>query len=68
MMIGTTTIGTKSSTSPVSLAEVNSIRIRPPRKMNILRRATETDDPITDRISVVSVVIRLRTSPVMMRS
>ena len=33
-----------------------------------LRSATETEEPRTDRISVVSVVMRLSTSPVMSRS
>ena len=41
---------------------------RPPRKISTLRSATEIDEPMTDRISVVSVVRRDRTSPVMMRS
>ena len=36
----------------------------PPIRISTLRNATETDDPITERISVVSVVMRLTTSPV----
>ena len=36
----------------------------PPTNSSTLRRATETDEPRTDWISVVSVVIRLSTSPV----
>ncbi|EKD59573.1 MAG: hypothetical protein ACD_54C01269G0002 [uncultured bacterium] len=64
MMIGTTMAGTISSTSPVSLAEVAAISTMPPSRVSRLRSATDTEDPITDRISVVSVVMRLSTSPV----
>ncbi|OIQ74667.1 hypothetical protein GALL_436780 [mine drainage metagenome] len=63
-MIGTTTTGTISNTNPVSLAEVSIISTRPPSNINKLRSATDTEDPITDKISVVSVVNRLSTSPV----
>ena len=56
--------GTISSTRPVSLNEVRLISTMPPITVRLLRRATETDEPITDRISVVSVVMRLSTSPV----
>ena len=66
--MGTITAGTTSSTMPVSLPEVNSISTSPPMKSSRLRSAIETDEPITLRIRVVSVVIRLRTSPVMIRS
>ena len=66
--IGTSTSGTSSSTRPVSLAEVRSISTSPPTRISALRSAMETDEPITDRISVVSVVIRLSTSPVMICS
>ena len=58
------TAGTINNTIAVSLAEVNSISTSPPVTISILRSAMDTDDPITDRISVVSVVIRLSTSPV----
>ena len=58
------TAGTINKTKPVSFAEVSNIIPNPPTKINRLRSAIETDDPITERISVVSVVIRLRTSPV----
>ena len=68
MRIGTITTGTISSTIPVSLAEVKSISVSPPTKSSRLRSAIDTDEPITDRISVVSVVIRLSTSPVMVFS
>jgi len=64
VMIGTTMAGTISSTSPVSLAEVAAISTMPPSRVSRLRSATDTEDPITDRISVVSVVMRLSTSPV----
>ena len=67
-MIGTTMAGTISSTRPVSLAEVRNSSTSPPSRISTLRSATDTDDPMTDRISVVSVVIRLRISPVMIRS
>ena len=43
---------------------VSANRINPPTSISTLRSATETEDPITDRISVVSVVMRLKTSPV----
>ena len=67
-MIGTITAGTISSTRPVSLGEVSSIITSPPKNSSRLRRNHDTDEPITDRIRVVSVVIRLRTSPVMVLS
>ena len=66
--IGTTTSGTISRASPVSLAEVSSIITKPPKKISTLRSATETEEPTTDWIRVVSVVIRLRTSPVIVLS
>ena len=68
VMIGMTTAGTISRTSPVSLGDVASISTIPPRKINRFRNAMEMDEPITDRISVVSVVMRLTTSPVMIFS
>jgi hypothetical protein len=40
----------------------------PPIRIRKLRSATETDEPITDWISVVSVVMRLMISPVSTRS
>ena len=42
-MIGKTTVGTIKRTSPVSLAEVNSIKIKPPENMSTLRAATEIE-------------------------
>ena len=66
--IGINTIGTMSRTKAVSLGDVYNISTRPPRNKSTLRSATETDDPITDKISVVSVVIRDKTSPVRMFS
>ncbi len=62
------TAGTIKRTKPVSLGEVQSRRSTPPKRISTLRKATETDEPMTDRIKVVSVVIRLSTSPVMIRS
>ena len=53
-----------ANTIRVSLAEVNSIIASPPMNISMLRRNQETEDPITERISVVSVVMRLITSPV----
>ena len=67
-MIGTTTAGTINNTSPVSLADVSINNTNPPSNINMLRSAMDTDDPITDKINVVSVVRRLSTSPVRMRS
>ncbi len=67
-MIGTTTAGTINSTNPVSLADVSISIANPPSKISMLRKATDTDEPISDRISVVSVVMRLSTSPVRRRS
>ena len=64
--INTTGIGHK--TRPVIFTDVHNIRPMPPNKISTLRNAIDTDDPITDKISVVSVVIRLRTSPVITRS
>ena len=66
--IGTTTAGTISSTNPVSLPEVISSIAMPPNSISRLRNATETDEPITDRISVVSVVSRETISPLIIRS
>ena len=63
-MIGIRITGTSSKTSPVSLAEVRNSMTSPPAISSILRSATETEDPITDRITVVSVVMRLTISPV----
>ena len=66
--MGTTMAGTISKTRPVSFTLVKNISRIPPNRIKTFRRATETDDPISDRISVVSVVRRLTTSPVMIRS
>ena len=49
---------------PPDVPLLSSIIPNPPTKISRLRSAIETDDPITERISVVSVVMRLRTSPV----
>ena len=66
--IGATTSGTPMSTSAVSLGLVTKSSTSPPASTRRLRSATETDEPITDRTSVVSVVSRDSTSPVMIRS
>ena len=67
-MIGTMTAGTISRTSPASLGAVQSISASPPAKISTLRSATETEELMTDSSSVVSVVMRDRTSPVRMPS
>ena len=66
--IGIKIKGTINNTSPVNLAEVINNKIKPPTNIIALRSAYERYDPITERINVVSVVILLKTSPVMMRS
>ena len=66
--MGPTTAGTISRTKSASLPEVSINRTSPPISVSTLRAAIEIDEPRTDRISVVSVVIRLSTSPVMIRS
>ena len=68
MMIGMTITGIGQRTKAVIFTLVHSINPIPPTKIRTLRKATETELPITDRINVVSVVIRLRTSPVMIFS
>ena len=60
--------GTISSTSPISLTEVQASIAMPPARISILRSAMDSDDPTTDWISVVSVVMRDRISPVITRS
>ena len=67
-MIGTITAETISKARPASFGEVNSISASPPARISTLRRATEMEEPTTPRITVVSVVIRLNTSPVMIFS
>ena len=67
-MIGSTTIGTTSSTSPASLGAVTTMKISPPTNVIEVRSAIEIDEPTTDWISVVSVVSRDSTSPVIIRS
>ena len=62
--IGATTTGTSNNSNPVSLAEVRSSITNPPSATSTCRSASDTDEPITDRISVVSVVMRLMISPV----
>ena len=57
-----------SSTSPISFNEVKASIASPPARMIMLRSAMDRDDPITDWISVVSVVMRDRISPVITRS
>ena len=64
MRIGSTTIGTISSVYPASFGAVQIISAMPPTKSSTLRSATETEEEITDRINVVSVVRREITSPV----
>jgi ATP-binding cassette subfamily B protein len=61
-------ITSANKTSPVNLAVVINNKIKPPTYIIALRSAYERYDPITERINVVSVVILLKTSPVMMRS
>ena len=60
--------GTTSSTIAASFGAVTKSMMSPPTSVSVFLRAMEMDDPITLRMSVVSVVIRLRTSPVMIRS
>ena len=67
-MIGTTITGTRSRTRPASFGDVTKSSTSPPIRTREFLSATETDEPMTDRIRVVSVVSRERTSPVMMRS
>ena len=66
--MGITTAGTIRSTKPVNFKEVKSIRAIPPRNISMFLSATEMEDPITDRMRVVSVVILLITSPVIIVS
>ena len=66
--MGAMTAGTTSRTSPASLGAVQTISAIPPSRIRTLRSATETEDPITDSSSVVSVVMRDSTSPVRMPS
>ena len=66
--IGITTAGTIRRTKLVNLTEVTSISASPPAKIKMFLSATEMEDPITDRIRVVSVVILLITSPVIIVS
>ena len=67
-MIGIRIAGTISSTSPISLTEVRASIASPPARISMLRSAMDSDDPITDWIRVVSVVMRDRISPVITRS
>ena len=62
--IGPKIKGTIKRTKPVSFGEVQSIMINPPDIISIFRSIQLAEDPITDKINVVSVVMRLRTSPV----
>ncbi len=66
--IGTMIAGTSRSTRRVSFDEVSARSTSPPVRISALRSAIDTDEPITLRISVVSVVMRDRTSPVITRS
>jgi hypothetical protein len=63
-MSGNRMSSTAASTISVSLMLVANISASPPTSMSRLRRATDTDEPITVWISVVSAVSRERTSPV----
>jgi acyl-CoA synthetase (AMP-forming)/AMP-acid ligase II len=45
-MIGTTTAGTISNTSPASLTLVKNIRMTPPNRISTLRSATDTEEQI----------------------
>ena len=62
--IGPRISGTINNTKPVSLGDVQNIITSPPDIINILRKSQLAEDPTTDRIRVVSVVILLSTSPV----
>ena len=62
--IGPRMSGTISKTRPVSFGDVQSIMTSPPDIINEFRSNQLAEDPITDRINVVSVVILLNTSPV----
>jgi len=63
-MIGTTASGTTSSASAVRRGLVISSIARPPTNISELRIATETVEPTTWSIKVVSDDSRLITSPV----
>ena len=62
-MIGATTIGTTASTSSASLGLVMTSMAMPPTHINVLRSATEAEEPITCSISCASEEMRLITSP-----
>ena len=62
-MIGTKTKGILTRTILDSLGFVMNRKTVPPSMSNRLRSAIETDEPITDWIRVVSVVIRDWSSP-----
>ena len=52
----------------ISFGLVTNSSTSPPASVSRLRSAIETDEPMTDSTSVVSVVSRDSTSPVMTRS
>ena len=56
---GATNNGTHNKTIPVRRGSVKYIKPMPPKKISTFRNATETEEPITDRIKVVSVVRRV---------
>ncbi len=62
--IGATTKGTASTTKPVNFGLVIASMNRPPTSSRRLRSAKDTEEPITVCSSVVSVVMRVSTSPV----
>ena len=63
-IVGTIITGPIKSTSRVSFQLIKNMMINEPMLVAIERMAKETEDPITDSISVVSVVKRDKTSPV----
>ena len=67
-MIGTSTSGTPTSTSSVSLPLVSASITRPPIMSSTLRIAIDALEPITVSSIVVSLVRREITSPVRITS
>ena len=68
IMIGATTTGTTRNTRPVSTGLVTNSMTMPPSRLRALRSAMDADEPITVCKSVVSVVRRDKTSPVLVVS
>ena len=61
-------IGTNNNTIKESFIDVINIKNKPPINSKIFLKASDTDDETTDSISVVSVVILDKISPVNKRS